>query len=182
MPGQIITPTLGVGLLDNQYQASETWDDTVLYPARWSYRRRSLRSTWDQNQWNSLWPIGGFMSGDPTLQMTIVGNDYSNEVCFGYGGNFEAPSNIGSGTQSTKFIKGTTLDSTGAVLANAIVKPYVTATDVEDGPAVTSAADGTYAAGVYTPGAHYVVAYKSGSPDVAGTSVNTLSPTNIDGT
>ena len=29
---------------------------------------------------------------------------------------------------------------------------------------------------------HYLVAYKPGSPDTAGTTVNTLTPTNVDGT
>ena len=44
--------------------------------------------------------------------------------------------------------------------------------------------DGTYAVPVQQSKAtqHYLVAYKAGSPDTTGATVNTLLPTNVDGT
>lgn len=71
-------------------------------------------------------------------------------------------------------IFGVTKDSAGAALASCTVKLFETLTDryVES---QVSGADGTYefrSASLST--AYYVVAYKAGSPDVAGTTVNTL--------
>src|ERR1019366_9086709 len=72
----------------------------------------------------------------------------------------------------TRFITGATLDSTGAALAACTVELF--RTDTNQVQAVTIS-DGS---GNYTftsPGNFnfYVVAYKAGSPDVAGTTVNT---------
>lgn len=71
-------------------------------------------------------------------------------------------------------IFGITKDSTGAVLANCTVKLYTTADDTLRGT-VTSGADGTYEFRNRSPFfACYVVAYKVGSPDLSGTTINTL--------
>lgn len=178
MPGGFLDPTFANGQIDSQYQASELLDDTILNPPRWAYRRRSVRSTYDPYRWPSLWPSPGFMSGDPTSPMSS-GDDYA----FGGGRlSYEMPSAGIQGTQTTKFIRGSCLDSASAAVADATLDAFITSTDVKDG-AGTSFADGTYAVGVQTAGvSHYVVAYKAGSPDIAGTTVNTLVPTNIDGT
>lgn len=72
-------------------------------------------------------------------------------------------------------IAGTTKDSTGVPLGNCVVDWFDTATDVKLG-SVTSDANGVYefrSAG-QPPNAYYLVAYKVGSPDVAGTTTNTL--------
>lgn len=72
-------------------------------------------------------------------------------------------------------ITGTTKDSTGAALGNCVVDWFNTADDTKLDTA-TSDANGLFefrTAG-QPPNAYYLVAYKSGSPDVAGTSVNTL--------
>jgi hypothetical protein len=72
-------------------------------------------------------------------------------------------------------IVGTTKDSTGAVLGNCVVDWFDTPTDVRLGT-TTSDANGLFefrSAG-QPPNAYYLVAYKAGSPDVAGTTVNTL--------
>ena len=59
---------------------------------------------------------------------------------------------------------------------------FVTATDAYVGQDV-SRDDGTYLLGTETVAgvAHYLVAYKAGSPDIGGTTVNTLTSTNVDG-
>jgi len=71
----------------------------------------------------------------------------------------------------------------GTPVAGAIVQAFVTATDAFAGE-VQGNTDGTYTLGVEQSKAtpHYLVAYKVGSPDIAGTTVNTLLPTNVDGT
>lgn len=148
------------------------------YYSRWDYQRRGPSTTWDRQRWRSLWPGSSMMSGDPATPMTLLGNDAMTG-----GEYFEPPSIMGSGTQTTKFLRGTCLDSGSVAVAGAIVQGFVTATDTFVGE-VTSAGDGTYSVGTnnLSSTAHYLVAYKAGSPDIAGTTANTLLPTNVDGT
>ena len=84
-------------------------------------------------------------------------------------------SNQGGGALFT--ITGVTRDSTGNVVVSCVVHLFATATDVEAGQTTSDAGTGVYAftlgSGV---GTYYVVAYKAGSPDIAGTTVNTLTP------
>lgn len=182
MGGLFINPTFANGGLDWQFPASElggSMDDTVLYSDRWNYHRRGMQWTYYRNKWRSLWPGPSFMSGDPNSPMTHGGDDSA------YGGAnlaYDLPTH-GAGSQNTKFLKGTCLDSVGAIVANAILEAFRTADNVMVGQA-TSFANGTYIIGTDNPVStqHYIVAYKAGSPDIAGTTVNTLTPTNIDGT
>ena len=71
-------------------------------------------------------------------------------------------------------VSGITKDATGAALGSCVVDLYRTTNDVFV-KRTTSDATGAYAFDVAgTDGPFYVVAYKAGAPDVAGTSVNTL--------
>lgn len=70
-------------------------------------------------------------------------------------------------------ISGTTKDSTGAPLPSCCVTLYRTADNSVAGR-VTSDANGDYLINASPALTHYVVAYLPGSPDVAGTTVNTL--------
>jgi hypothetical protein len=81
------------------------------------------------------------------------------------------------------FLLGVCKDSNDVPVANANVQAFVTSTDEFKGQ-VFANVDGAYLLGVQSPKnvPHYLVAYKSGSPDVSGTTVNTLLPTNVDGT
>lgn len=73
-----------------------------------------------------------------------------------------------------RFISGVTKNSNGAALASCTVKLYRTSDDVEV-KSTTSDGSGNYSFTVAdTSTQYYVVAYKAGAPDVAGTSVNTL--------
>lgn len=75
---------------------------------------------------------------------------------------------------TTYKISGITKDSTGAVLGNCTVQLFYTAND-KIADEVTSNASGVYEFRSAAPAVNfYVVAYKAGSPDVAGTTVNTL--------
>lgn len=143
---------------------------------RWQWQARGLKTWKDRNKWKSLWSFGCRVSGGDLEGYAITGDLSESDP-------FEPFSCDGEGTQTVKFIKGTCLDSVGAPIANAIVQGFRTADEVFVGQ-VTAAEDGTYVLGTENGAsvAHYLVAYKAGAPDVAGTTVNTLLPTNIDGT
>jgi hypothetical protein len=70
-------------------------------------------------------------------------------------------------------ITGVTKDATGAALGACTVELFSTDLDVREDKAVSDAA-GVYRFYVCPTATKYLVAYKAGSPDVAGTSVNTL--------
>lgn len=68
--------------------------------------------------------------------------------------------------------------STGVPLGSCVVELYLTATD-EPLMKTTSDANGYFIFSVarFSPATHYMVAYKVGAPDVAGTTLNTLTGT-----
>lgn len=71
-------------------------------------------------------------------------------------------------------ISGVTKDSAGAVLGSCLVELFYT---IDDRPVSKTLSDATTGAFSFAVGPNlscYIVAYKAGSPDVAGTSVNTL--------
>jgi hypothetical protein len=71
-------------------------------------------------------------------------------------------------------ISGVTLDSAGAVLGGVHVELFDTATDLVESRTISDATTGTYVFHVTPSSTKYAVAYKAGTPDVAGTTVNTL--------
>lgn len=72
-------------------------------------------------------------------------------------------------------ISGVTKDSAGAILGSCAVALYRTADDKLMERTTSDVTTGAYAfQSVVLGSAYYVVAYKAGSPDVAGTTVNTL--------
>jgi hypothetical protein len=81
--------------------------------------------------------------------------------------------------RTTKFsgsftLSGVTKDSTGAPLGNCMVRLFESATNTELGE-TTSDGSGAFTFSLgQNSGFFYLVAYKPGSPDVAGTTVNTL--------
>ena len=70
-------------------------------------------------------------------------------------------------------IAGTTMDSSGVALAGCQVDLFQTGGDIIT-LLTTSNASGNYRFDNPGSGPFYIVAYKPGSPDVAGTTVNTL--------
>jgi hypothetical protein len=71
------------------------------------------------------------------------------------------------------YVTGITTDSAGVPLGSCDVHLVRTADDVEVDQGVSDGS-GNYALICAGSGTFYVVAYKAGAPDVAGTSVNTL--------
>lgn len=71
-------------------------------------------------------------------------------------------------------VRGVTKDSTSTPLGGVTVSLFLTSTNALLGTTVSDGS-GNYDFPLFTPvGPFYVVAYKAGSPDVAGTTVNTL--------
>jgi hypothetical protein len=140
---------------------------------------RALKTWKDRNKFVSLWSFGCRVGyGTP------IGSDgVSTNRDMTAPDLYEPYSCDGEGTQTKRFIKGITKDATGIPVANAIVQGFITATDAFIGE-VQSGNDGSYTLGTETVAGvqHYLVAYKPGSPDTAGTTVNTLTSTNVDGT
>jgi hypothetical protein len=166
------------GGFSHQPGSLQPYFDEPLAQPKWSYQRRSLKTWKDKNAWYSLWSFGcriGF--GTPS------GTDGAGMRDLSYPDLFEPFSCDGEGTQTKRFIRGVCVDNSEVPVANAIVQAFVTSDDRYVGEDV-SRLDGTYTLGVETVAGvqHYLVAYKPGSPDVAGTTVNTLTSTNVDGT
>ena len=75
--------------------------------------------------------------------------------------------------QKNLIVSGVTRDSSSNPLAGCTVKLYDTPTDALIAQTVSDAS-GNYSFTVSLYGPFYVVAYLPGSPDVAGTTINTL--------
>ena len=135
-------------------------------PENWGGRgRTAMMPWWDGN----LWPRSRFCGGDPAGTAMFLTEDASRTGCW-------AMIEEEGGTQSMLAIKGFCYASDGTTpISGVTVQIFVTATDTFLRDCV-SAVDGAYEARTQMPAGtqHYLVAYKAGSPDVAGTTVNTL--------
>ena len=78
-----------------------------------------------------------------------------------------------NGGRANAYITGVSRDSAGAVLGNCVVDLFLTAND-QFLMTRTSDASGNFSFPNPGTGPFYIVAYKVGSPDKAGTTVNTL--------
>lgn len=142
------------------------------------WQKRGPRSWKDRNSWFSLWPTCRFNGGGDSGQAYQPVGQGTGEA-----GMYEPFSCDGGGCQTLKFIKGTCVDASDVAIANATVQAFRSSDDAFAGYEATSRDDGSYDLATNFPGVnHYVVAYKAGSPDIGGTTVNTLVPTGIDGT
>lgn len=171
--------TIAVGAYSAHQPGSHQRAFTDQYYPQWDRGGARAPRTWrDRNRWFSLWSYGCRMGGG-LIDGDSIGPGY------GMAGNnpYEPYSRDGEGTSISRFIRGTCVDSGGTEVAGAIVQGFRTSDDAYVGQDVTRL-DGTYTLATDTAAGtqHYLVAYKPGSPDVAGTTVNTLTPTNVDGT
>jgi hypothetical protein len=141
-----------------------------------NYRKRNNIHHLDDYGWTTLWPASSMLSGDPSAPLTLTGQDGSMS------GVYNAWEFMGRGNGATKFIVGQCRDVSGNGVSGAVVQGFLTATDAYVGE---TQADGfgNYQLGTVYPSVnHYLVAYRAGAPDIAGTTVNTLQPTNSNGT
>jgi hypothetical protein len=151
-----------------------------LWGMGWSYYKRAPRTRTQHG--NSVdggrWPSRGGFSSDPAGWNPMIGMDASSSAP----GDYDNWSAAFGGQQCQKFIMGTTKDASSNIIGGAVVQSFVTSTDTYVSE-TTSDDNGRYESPTTNVGvAHYLVAYIPGSPDRAGTTVNTLIPTNRDGT
>jgi hypothetical protein len=81
---------------------------------------------------------------------------------------------IGLGSASRVGFVGTTRDQYGAPLGGCAVQLFRTSDDLFIMEQTSDANGNFLLQSWYTPDTHYIVAYKAGSTDVFGTTVNTL--------
>lgn len=151
-------------------------EEQMIVRPDFSWQRRSAKTWADRNAWASCWP---------TARVWCVGGADGwgvDGMCRPPSVGYEPFSCDGEGTQTLKWLRGRCEDAAGNASANATVQAFRTSDDAFAGE-VASLNDGTFMCPTpYTGANHYIVAYKAGAPDIAGTTVNTLVPTNIDGT
>lgn len=149
------------------------------YQPRWDRGGAVSPKTWkDRYRFVSLWPRGQFSmaANDGSYAGTPVGLDYSGMM------GYEPFSCDGGGTQTLKFLKGMVVDASDNPIPSATVQAFRTSDDAFAGYEANCRADGSYDLATNFPGVnHYVVGYDPGAPDRGGTTLNTLVPTNIDG-
>ena len=119
-------------------------------------RNESYASPW--------WPGSGFI-GDYATDISV--HDTAQKW-------YEYPE-ITKGMTSRFGIAGVTRDQYGSAIVSCTVKLFKTSDDSLVSQIVSDATTGAYLLSTqYYPDTHYVVAYKAGSPDIAGATVNTL--------
>jgi hypothetical protein len=149
-------------------------EDDIRYRSDWNYPRRGIKASKDPYGWDTRWPPRSTMFG---------GNPEAQEAVWDFARSFEPHSCDGPGTQTSNFIIGRVADEANNSVAGAVVQGFRTSDDAFVGQ-VESNVDGHYVLPTFNANnvAHYLVAYIPGSPDRAGTTVNTLIPTKVDGT
>jgi len=171
--------SIAVGAYMADQPGSHPRSFTDQYYPKWDRGGARSPRTWkDPNRWYSLWSFGCRVGyGAPS------GSDGATPRDMSFPDLYEPYSCDGAGTQTLKFIKGQCVDASGNALSGVVVQGFRTSDDSFAGYEVQSRQDGSYDLATNFPGvSHYLVAYIAGSPDRAGTTVNTLVPANIDGT
>lgn len=180
MGAQVRYGTIAVGAYMAHQPGTHQFAFTDQYLPWWNRGgARALKTRCDPMVWYGRWSFGckvGF--GMP------AGNDGAAPV----GGDMVlsdpfTPFEIQDGSQSLKWIKGVCVDTSDVPVSGANVVAFRTSDNTPGGSAVQSREDGSYDAPTpYVGVDHYVRAYIDGSPDRGGTTLDTLTPTNIDGT
>jgi hypothetical protein len=186
MPGWLVAVP-GTNTFEAAFQATlpaPSAGRTVLwtrgYPGSYRHEQNDEKNPWTRQ--GGYWPSrSGFMCdpADPSGMVCMECCDWGSFAS----GQYE-PQRIGyGGNASLKFIRGQIKDAGGTGVSGAVVDLYVTATKTLE-RSTTADVLGYYEAGTQwaSPITHYIVAYRAGSPDISGTSVNTLTATNRDGT
>lgn len=136
-----------------------------------NYRMRNQQTTDATVDFTTLWPSSAFC-GDTGNGYSYFGNNNNG----GWNVAFEESDYGNGGAYEPLHVTGQTLNSLGAPLPGVTVLLFLTATNAFVGQ-VTSDANGNYAAPTpWTGQNHFVVAYLAGSPDVAGTTIDELTP------
>ena len=168
--GPIIAGSLPSLIIDVDVDRGERTD--LARPALdWMYQTRNAKITAPLHF--ERWPIAsGFVCGEISGTALIEGfSDWSSNPY-----PWE-PWELGiSGCVRPRYLYGNVVNASAVAVSGANIDCFVTATDVRDSNSLTDT-NGNFQAPCFIPtGTHYVVVYKSGSPDIAGVSANTLTP------
>lgn len=162
---------LGTGQVMGQANlAIHDSDMGALYKPQFAFMSRFLKPETSAMAAFSGWPRSRMASGSSEVILSADGactcrTSWGYEPWEGAFGGYTRPN----------FIVGQTLDSVGNPVA-ATVLGFRTSDDLYVGE-IGSDNSGRYSLPtIYLTDAHYLVAYRTGSPDTAGTTVNTLIP------
>ena len=151
-------------------------DDRAVFSAsnyQWSFQPpRMQMEPWREGRlWTSPTGLGGGLNGYGMLNQDAG----SQQPCWESWGGSTGWDDTGG--QKQKVLVGQTVNAAGAALGYALVYVYVTSTNAWVS-VTTSDSMGYFRAPTQYAGVnHYMVSYQAGSPDVSGTTVNTLVPT-----
>jgi hypothetical protein len=120
-----------------------------------THRDGSMRTEW--------WPRGNYLLGSQGTDYGLMDSVW-----------WDQPEIVG-GTTSRYGITGVTRDAYGSPVGGVTVKLFLTSDDTRVDQAVSDPVGTFLVSSPYLTG-HYLVAYKTGTPDVEGTTVNTLVP------
>ncbi len=135
---------------------------------QWNTTGRSAQlAPWADAQ---LWPMSRMMCGDPNAPVSLFGTDSSDFARWG-----AMPDEGGS--QSMLKFRGVTRNSSGVALGGGVVGVFLTSTNLALRQVTADASGYFEVPSEYANVNHYLVGYKPGTPDVAGTTLNTLQPT-----
>lgn len=139
---------------------------------------RPLRATRAKNiQWALFASYRQECAGNglPLRPMSMLSGDASQAMGAGWGKRRNPIFGQRSRGATTIFgVSGTTRDRYGTVLPDATVILFLTATDQKMDKTVSDADGQFLVRSPYYPDPHYLVFYKTGSPDVFASSVNTI--------
>lgn len=158
----------GLGIADST--AILQGNDERVNPTTYQWYGRGKRSA--QAQWTDgfLWPSSRMLSGDNGVPLVLFGQDAAQDS------QWEAMPEENLGTPTMKKIIGTTRDANGNPLGSCVVKGFLTASNLFLRQMTSDGAGYYEFCSEYSGATHYLVAYLVGSPDVEGTTVNTLVP------
>jgi len=186
MPCRLISVPGTAFFMSQTFQAtmdSNYSDDSALWDFRFCYERRSIRTRTDDcfTFTMGMWPNRTAFVSDPAIPCSLIEDRDSN--AFGNAAVWDTWWFGFGGCASTKYIMGQCKNSVGTPLGGCVVQGFRTRDDMYIGE-TTSNDQGLYElACPNTPtDQHYLVAYYDSATDLAGTTVNTLVPTNRDGT
>jgi hypothetical protein len=103
------------------------------------------------------------------IGLTVKGED----ICYGLNRRLR-PFKSAKFSTSSLFLTGVTKDSTGTPLGSCVVQLFTTADERFIKETTSDSVTGAYSFDILVTGPFFIVAYKAGSPDVAGTTINTL--------
>lgn len=140
-----------------------------------SHTRRQDSGYGSRCRYTTLWPGSSMTSGDKSADFGFFGHGQDGGTEYFQSWSPWQRSMRGNGRLA--HFSGYTYNAAGGILGGAVVQGFRTSDDQFVGQ-TASDDNGYYTLGTPYPSVqHYLVAYAAGSPDVAGTTVNTLTTT-----